>query len=184
MGGHVARSGAALLLRGRDPLPVIPLRPVLSSDASVQPLRPGSRRNQRAARARYQASIRGREMHAERSRRYRDRRRGVTDHGSISSCLAHQPVAAAPRAAAEGGAGHRHCALAENFLPPLRKTCLRLRSPRSNSPASSAINRKPLDTDKAPMLTDAATSARIYAAANTARIFCSSSLWVCGLPSR
>ena len=59
-------------------------------------------RNQRAARARYQATIRGREMHAERSRRYRARQRRVTDHGSISPGLADQPAAAAPRAAAAG----------------------------------------------------------------------------------
>ena len=58
------------------------------------------RRNQRAARARYQANIRGRETHAERSRRYRARQRRVTDHGSISHGLADQPAAAAPRAAA------------------------------------------------------------------------------------
>ncbi len=74
------------------------------------------RRNQRAARARYQASIRGREMHAERSRRYRDRQRGVTDHGSISSCVADQPVAAAPRAAAEGEP-------TTVMAPPLRTSC-------------------------------------------------------------
>ena len=60
------------------------------------------RSNQRAARARYQASSRGREMHAERSRRYRARQRRVTDHGSISSGLANQPAAAAPRAATAG----------------------------------------------------------------------------------
>lgn len=36
---------------------------------------------QREARRRYQATPRGRAMHAERNRRYRDRMRSVTDHG-------------------------------------------------------------------------------------------------------
>ena len=37
---------------------------------------------QREARRRYQATPRGRDLHAERNRRYRDRLRSVTDHGS------------------------------------------------------------------------------------------------------
>jgi hypothetical protein len=41
--------------------------------------------NQRKARARYQASVRGRKMHAQRSGRYRARHRRVTDHGSVQS---------------------------------------------------------------------------------------------------
>jgi hypothetical protein len=39
------------------------------------------RERQREARRRYQATPRGRAMHAERNRRYRVRRRCVTDHG-------------------------------------------------------------------------------------------------------
>jgi hypothetical protein len=39
------------------------------------------RHNQREARSRYQASDRGRQLHAERSRRYRANLRRVTDHG-------------------------------------------------------------------------------------------------------
>jgi len=39
------------------------------------------RERQRGARRRYQATPRGRAMHAERNRRYRARRRCVTDHG-------------------------------------------------------------------------------------------------------
>jgi hypothetical protein len=37
---------------------------------------------QREARRRYQATPRGRALHAERNRRYRDRMRSVTDHGA------------------------------------------------------------------------------------------------------
>lgn len=40
------------------------------------------RDRQREARRRYQATPRGRAMHADRSRRYRARQPGVTDHGS------------------------------------------------------------------------------------------------------
>ena len=46
---------------------------------------------QRSARRRYQAGARGRVMHADRSRRFRERQRGVTDHGL------HEPVATALR---------------------------------------------------------------------------------------
>jgi hypothetical protein len=40
------------------------------------------RHQQREARRRYQATTRGRAMHADRNRRYRARQRGVTDHGA------------------------------------------------------------------------------------------------------
>ena len=46
---------------------------------------------QREARARYQATARGRELHVQRSRRYRARHRRVTDQG-----LTRRPIAAAP----------------------------------------------------------------------------------------
>jgi hypothetical protein len=48
---------------------------------------------QREARARYQATVRGRELHAERNRQYRARRRCVTDQGSLSQVKVAQPVA-------------------------------------------------------------------------------------------
>jgi hypothetical protein len=51
--------------------------------------------NQREARARYQASVRGRELHAQRSRQYRARHRRVTDQGSIRSGMIDQPAATA-----------------------------------------------------------------------------------------
>ena len=51
--------------------------------------------NQREARARYQATVRGREMHAERSHRYRARHRRVTDQGLIPPTLTDQPAAPA-----------------------------------------------------------------------------------------
>lgn len=47
--------------------------------------RAARRRSQREADRRYQSSRRGRLMHAERSRRYRLRRKSVTDHGSLLS---------------------------------------------------------------------------------------------------
>jgi hypothetical protein len=43
------------------------------------------RDNQRQARRRYQATPRGRTMHAERSRQYRARRQRVTDHGPATA---------------------------------------------------------------------------------------------------
>lgn len=62
--------------------------------------------NQRKARARYQATSRGRKMHAERSRRYRAQHRRVTDQGSIPPGTPNLPdkpqtgIAAAARPAA------------------------------------------------------------------------------------
>ena len=57
--------------------------------------------NQRKARARYQASVRGREMHAQRSGRYRARHRRVTDQGSVrSATLSRRPAPAVVAAAA------------------------------------------------------------------------------------
>jgi hypothetical protein len=48
------------------------------------------RRRQREARRRYQASERGRQMHVDRSRRFRARGRRVTDQGSLLGTPAHQ----------------------------------------------------------------------------------------------
>ncbi len=56
--------------------------------------------NQRGARARYQATVRGREMHAQRSRRYRARHRRVTDQGLTRPRIADQPAAPAIGSAA------------------------------------------------------------------------------------
>lgn len=56
---------------------------------------------QRSARRRYQASARGRAMHVDRSRRFRERQRSVTDQGS------HQPVAASLRVDAVNAAPPR-----------------------------------------------------------------------------
>jgi hypothetical protein len=46
------------------------------------------RDNQRESRRRYQATPRGRAMHAARNRRYRARQRRVTDHGFNNECKA------------------------------------------------------------------------------------------------
>ena len=46
--------------------------------------RAARKRSVAEAKRRYASSIRGRLKHAERSQRYRDRRKSVTDHGSLS----------------------------------------------------------------------------------------------------
>ena len=51
--------------------------------------------NQREARRRYQATSRGRNMHAERSRQYRARHRRVTDQGQIPPGMPSLPAAPA-----------------------------------------------------------------------------------------
>jgi hypothetical protein len=51
------------------------------------------RQRQREARARHQATDRGKRMHAERNRRYRARLRSVTDQGSGSAVETAQPTA-------------------------------------------------------------------------------------------
>jgi hypothetical protein len=54
------------------------------------------RQRQRKARARYQATDRGRTLHAERSRRYRERKRRVTDQGPVMTTAdpsASRPIA-------------------------------------------------------------------------------------------
>jgi hypothetical protein len=53
------------------------------------------RRNQREARRRYQATVRGRRMHADRSRTHRARGRCVTDQGPTPSRQPETPRAAA-----------------------------------------------------------------------------------------
>jgi len=65
------------------------------------------RSRQREARARYQASPRGRQMHVERSRRYRARRR-VTDQGLLSS----EKPARRPKMANAAAVADRHRATA------------------------------------------------------------------------
>lgn len=70
--------------------------------------------NQRKARARYQASVRGRKMHAQRSGRYRARHRRVTDQGSVrSGTLSQRPAPAVVAAAA---------VLPAFAISPLRRT--------------------------------------------------------------
>lgn len=99
------------------------------------------RQRQREARARYQATDRGRVLHAERSRRYRERKRRVTDQGpvpttadppaarpiAISARLARQPVVikTSPRTA---------CHLCKNgFTAFVRQTFLRQTRQRSGT---------------------------------------------------
>jgi len=116
--------------------------------------RDARRDGQREARRRYQASPRGRSLHAERNRRYRARVGGVTDHGPApapdTGCLGGSgAVLAGPNEPSPGGRspGHyccHHCGrLTLNFLrlvalrPRGRRggtTQIRYRGPRSNRP--------------------------------------------------
>jgi hypothetical protein len=97
------------------------------------------RRNQRAARARYQATIRGRELHAERSRRYRARQRCVTDQGSIPpgkpAAKANEPPLSVTRAAATA-------APANTNALTLRTACQCCGKPVSNFVRLSWIRRR------------------------------------------
>ena len=103
---------------------------------------------QREARRRYQATPRGRALHAERSRRYRARRRCVTDQGPAIERKAGSLVAL--RAHAEVGeqsvsrkfAGYRlchHCGRSASAF--LRLSALRPEYPRRNR--TTAVRRRP-----------------------------------------
>lgn len=85
--------------------------------------REGRKERQRSARQRYQAGTRGRAMHAERSRRFRARRRSVTDHSSrVAAPETLQAVSAAPPRRRSAFVGSQHfvcngcaCAVSEFF---------------------------------------------------------------------
>jgi hypothetical protein len=109
--------------------------------------------NQRKARAKYQATSRGRKMHAQRSRQYRVRHPRVTDQGSIPPGMPNLPAAPQTGIAALGADSRRDPTLALNFLLLLRKTCLRLRSSLPNPSASPAFNRKALRPAKSSAMT-------------------------------
>jgi hypothetical protein len=88
---------------------------------------------QRVARRRYQATPRGRAMHAERNRRYRDRMRCVTDHG-----LSNEPEGQ-PSPNLDGGATLSQPA-------PSRKSAGRLCCHNCERSASAFLRRSPLRT--------------------------------------
>lgn len=107
---------------------------------------------QRCARRRYQAGARGRAMHAERSRRFRERQRGVTDHGSLEPAAASLLTELLDPLQRRSASLNRHqflcngcaCAVSEfvrlDTLPP-RKPVRRRGKFRSGTPiASHAIN--------------------------------------------
>lgn len=80
---------------------------------------------QREARARYQATVRGREMHAQRSRQYRARRRSVTDQGAMPPRIDNEPVAPV-----NGGAAANRPAIVA--APLLATSCHHCRKPASD----------------------------------------------------
>jgi hypothetical protein len=104
-------------------------------------------RSQREADRRYQGSLRGRLIHAERSRRYRLRRKSVTDHGSLliagHDVLRMSATEAKSRPSAlqsisdpgalttgRSGAGMVHCSFCRRWCEPwIRHAPLRRRSP-------------------------------------------------------
>lgn len=86
---------------------------------------------QREARRRYQATLRGRAMHAERSRRYRARQQRVTDHGLTKP----DKEAALPRSDVVAVAG----APSFNRWPPTPPICHFCRCPASAFVRLSAL---------------------------------------------
>jgi hypothetical protein len=110
--------------------------------------RAARRRLQREANRRYQGSLRGRLMHSERARRYRLRRKSVTDHGSLiitahdvlgmsaaeansrPSAVQSMPSDPAALTAGRSGAGSVHCSFCRRWCEPwIRHAPLRRRSP-------------------------------------------------------
>ena len=76
------------------------------------------RQRQREARARYQATDRGRILHAERNRRYRERKRRVTDQGSVPTTAdpsAPRPIAISAKSARQPVAITTSCRTACHF---------------------------------------------------------------------
>lgn len=98
------------------------------------------RRNQREARARYQATPRGRELHAERSRRYRSRRR-VTDQGPAPQA---KPAVKADQAASPNAQASVTAAPAAAHTPALGNSCHCCGKPVSAFVRLSWIRRRPI----------------------------------------
>ena len=89
---------------------------------------------QREARARYQATVRGREMHVQRNRQYRARQRSVTDQGVMP------PMAAAePGAPVSGGAAAAKAAIVS--APSFARYCDHCRKPASDFVRLDTIRR-------------------------------------------
>lgn len=78
------------------------------------------RSRQREARRRYQASERGRQLHADRSRRFRARGRRVTDQGPTLGTPDNQQPEPAHAAVAPGATSHLPRCRAPNCVPSLR----------------------------------------------------------------
>jgi len=109
---------------------------------------------QREARRRYQATPRGRAMHAERSRRYRARMRAVTDHGLANepegrpSLNLHIGAALSQPLPSRKSPGLRFCHnCGRSASAFLRRSALRTRRHRENkrqiSPNASRLKRRP-----------------------------------------
>lgn len=109
---------------------------------------------QRCARRRYQAGARGRAMHAERSTRFRERQRGVMDHGSLEPAAASfviEPANTLQRRSAALNQNHFlrkgcACAVTEfvrlDTLPPRKPVRRRCKLPPGTRIASHGINRR------------------------------------------
>ena len=89
---------------------------------------------QREARARYQATVRGREMHVLRNRQYRARQRRVTDQGVMTPSIAAQPGAPV-----SGGAAAASPAIIA--APLFARSCHHCRKPASDFVRLDAIRR-------------------------------------------
>jgi hypothetical protein len=99
------------------------------------------RSRQREARRRYQASERGRQMHADRSRRYRARGRRVTDQGPILAATPGRQPEPAPAAAGAASAAVRAAHPAIVIAVGRVSACSRCGSPVSNMVRQSPIRR-------------------------------------------
>jgi hypothetical protein len=110
------------------------------------------RDRQREARRRYQATPRGRAMHAERSRRYRARQPGVTDHGSSKNSEPGLP----PRVDAHAAVNEpsRQESATALVLSSLRAVGVAISTPVNPSPRASPAKNEPQRRIWSPTLTE------------------------------